>query len=99
MRHHPLNITEDIKSGDSKWEVIGDRVIRRYKHTERPEGVWPEVLSNSSYSINSNSSYHTIILATITIDIIATITIHRIATITINMIATITIHRIATNTT
>ena len=34
---------EDVLPGDPKRERIGDRVIRRYKGTNKPEGVWPEV--------------------------------------------------------
>ena len=29
----------DVFPGDPKWERIGDRVIRRYKGTNKPEGV------------------------------------------------------------
>ena len=40
---------EDILPGDPKWERIGDRVIRRYKNTNKPEGVWPEVWQRTSH--------------------------------------------------
>ena len=33
----------DVTPGDPKWEVIGDRVIRKYKGSNRPAGIWPEV--------------------------------------------------------
>eukprot|EP00972_Heterocapsa_arctica_P072124 10653156-Heterocapsa_arctica.AAC.1 len=36
-------LAQDIKPDDPLWELIGDRVIRRYKGTNRPPGVWPEV--------------------------------------------------------
>ena len=31
-------------------EVIGDRVIRRTKGSNRPEGVWPEVWQVTSHA-------------------------------------------------
>ena len=40
---------EDILPGDPKWERIGDRVIRRYKNTNKPDGVWPEVWQRTSH--------------------------------------------------
>ena len=40
---------EDILPGDPKWERIGDRVIRIYKNTNKPEGVWPEVWQRTSH--------------------------------------------------
>ena len=30
---------EDVLPGDPKWERIGERVVRRYKGTNKPEGV------------------------------------------------------------
>ena len=33
----------EVAPGDPKWEVIGDRVIRKYKGSDRPAGIWPEV--------------------------------------------------------
>ena len=40
---------EDVLPGGPKWERIGDRVIRRYKGTNKPEGVWPEVWQGTSH--------------------------------------------------
>ena len=40
---------EDVPPDDPKWEGIGDRVIRRYKGTDKPEGVWPEVWRGTSH--------------------------------------------------
>ena len=40
---------EDVLPGDPKWERIGDRVIRRYKGNNKPEGVWPEVWRGTSH--------------------------------------------------
>ena len=40
---------EDALPGDPKWERIGDRAIRRYKGTDEPEGVWPEVWQGISH--------------------------------------------------
>ena len=40
---------EDVVPGDPKWERIGDRVIRRYKGTNKPEGIWPEVWQGTSH--------------------------------------------------
>ena len=40
---------EDILPGDPAWERVGDRVIRRYKGTNTPEGVWPEVWQGISH--------------------------------------------------
>ena len=40
---------EDVLPGDPKWERIGERVIRRYKGTNKPEGVWPEVWRGTSH--------------------------------------------------
>ena len=40
---------EDVLPGDPKWEQIGDRVIRRYKGTNKPDGVWPEVWQGTSH--------------------------------------------------
>ena len=33
----------EVEPGDPKWEVIGDRAIRKYKGSNRPSGIWPEV--------------------------------------------------------
>ena len=41
---------EEVLPGDPKWERIGDRVIRRYKGTNKPEGVWPEVWQKTSHN-------------------------------------------------
>ena len=41
---------EDVLPGGPKWERIGDRVIRRYKGTNKPEGVWPEVWQKTSHN-------------------------------------------------
>ena len=41
---------EDVLPGDPKWERIGDRVIRRCKGTNKPEGVWPEVWQKTSHN-------------------------------------------------
>eukprot|EP00972_Heterocapsa_arctica_P107316 15808279-Heterocapsa_arctica.AAC.1 len=35
-------LVKDVAPDDPKWEVIGDRVVRIYKGTNRPKGVWPE---------------------------------------------------------
>ena len=40
---------EDVLPGDPKWERIGERVVRRYKGTSKPEGVWPETWRMSSH--------------------------------------------------
>ena len=40
---------EDVLPGDPKWERIDDRVIRRYKGTNKPEGVWLEVWRGTSH--------------------------------------------------
>ena len=40
---------EDVLPGDPRWERIGDRVVRRYKGTSKPEGVWPEVRRGISH--------------------------------------------------
>ena len=40
---------EDVPPDGSKWERIGDRVVRRYKGTNKPEGVWPEVWRGTSH--------------------------------------------------
>ena len=40
---------EDVLPGDPKWERIGERVIRRYKGTTTPEGVWPETWRMTSH--------------------------------------------------
>ena len=40
---------EDVLPGDPKWERIGERVIRRYKGTNKPEGIWPEVWRGTSH--------------------------------------------------
>ena len=39
---------EDVFPGDPKWERIGHRVIRRYKGTNKAEGVWPEIWRGTS---------------------------------------------------
>ena len=40
---------EDVLLGDPKWERIGECVIRRYKGTNKPEGVWPETWRMTSH--------------------------------------------------
>ena len=39
MQPKPRPKPEDVFPGDPKWERIGERVIRRYKGTNKPEGV------------------------------------------------------------
>ena len=41
---------EEVLPDDPKWERIGDRVIRRTKGSNRPEGVWPEVWQMTSHA-------------------------------------------------
>ena len=41
---------QDVLPGDPEWERIGDRVIRRYKGTNKSEGVWPEVWQKTSHN-------------------------------------------------
>jgi hypothetical protein len=43
-------LAEDVLPDDPEWEVFeGGRVIRRYKGTSRPRGVWPEVWALTSH--------------------------------------------------
>ena len=40
-----INIADD----DPDWELVAGRLLRRYKNTGRPRGVWPEVWQQLSY--------------------------------------------------
>ena len=44
---------EDVLPGDPGWERICDRVIRRYKGTNKLDGVWPEVWRGTSHKEGS----------------------------------------------
>ena len=49
MYAHAETSTRRCAPDGPKWERIGDRVVRRYKGTNKPEGVWPEVWRGTSH--------------------------------------------------